>query len=148
MRNTVTPYCSSPAPLAIAPIWYRKAATMNEVRIDKWLWAARFFKSRTLAAAACSGGKVDVNEQAVKPSRVVRAGDLLQITLPRMRRIVRVVALSERRGPGAEAALLYEDLTPPPPPAAVRMSPIAYRVPGAGRPTKRERRALDRLAGR
>ncbi len=120
---------------------------MDDVRVDKWLWAARFFKSRTLAAAACSGGKVDVNDQAAKPSRVVRTGDLLKVTLPRVRRIVRVLALSERRGPGAEAALLYEDLTPPPP-RELRLSPIARRPPGAGRPTKRERRALDRLTGR
>ncbi len=83
---------------------------MEEIRIDKWLWAARFFKSRTLAALACSGGKVDVNDQAAKPSKVVRAGDLLAITLPRGKRIVLVVALSDQRGGGAQAALLYEDL--------------------------------------
>ena len=87
---------------------------MADVRIDKWLWAARFFKSRTLAAAACAGGKIDVNGDAAKPSKSVRPGDLLQITLPRSRRIVRVAALAERRGSGSEAALLYEDLTPPP----------------------------------
>jgi len=121
---------------------------MNDIRVDKWLWAARFFKSRTLAAAACSGGKVDVNDQAVKASRVLREGDLLKVTLPRARRVVRVVALSDRRGPGAEAALLYEDLTPPPPPREVRLSRVAHREPGAGRPTKRERRALDRLTRR
>src|SRR6266403_3166639 len=113
IRNTVAPYCSIPVPLAMSRLWYRKAAVMDDVRVDKWLWAARFFKSRTLAAAACSGGKVDVNDQAAKPSRVVRTGDLLKVTLPRVRRIVRVLALSERRGPGAEAVLLYEDLTPP-----------------------------------
>src|SRR5437867_12371155 len=116
---------------------------MEEVRSDKWLWAARFFKSRTLAAAACDGGKVDVNDQAAKPSKVVRAGDRLKITLPRAKRVVRVVALSDRRGPGADAALLYEDLTPPPPPREARPSPPAYRAPGAGRPTKRERRRMD-----
>ena len=121
---------------------------MNDIRVDKWLWAARFFKSRTLAAAACSGGKVDVNDQAVKPSRVLREGDLLKVTLPRVRKVVRVVALSDRRGPGAEAQLLYEDLTPPPPPREVRLGAVAHRPLGAGRPTKRERRALSRLTGR
>jgi ribosome-associated heat shock protein Hsp15 len=119
---------------------------MPDVRIDKWLWAARFFKSRTLAAAACDGGKVDVNDQAVKPSRLVRPGDRLSITLPRGKRIVVVAALSDRRGPGAEAARLYEDLTPPPPPRELRTPPPFYRPPGAGRPTKRERRLIDRLS--
>jgi len=120
---------------------------MEEVRIDKWLWAARFFKSRALAAAACHGGKVDVNEQAVKPSRLVRGGDHLQVTLPRVKRIVRVRALADRRGPGAQAALLYEDLTPPPPKEA-RISPLIYRPRGAGRPTKRERRLMGQVTGR
>ena len=118
----------------------------TEMRVDKWLWAARFFKSRTLAADACDGGKVDVNDQAVKPSRLIRPGDRLVVGLPRIRRIVRVLALSERRGSGADAARLYDDLTPPPPPRELRPAPAAYRPPGAGRPTKRERREIDRLS--
>jgi ribosome-associated heat shock protein Hsp15 len=119
---------------------------MSSVRIDKWLWAARFYKSRTLAAGACTGGKVDVNGDAAKPSRMVRPGDLLRVSLPRARRIVRVTALAERRGGAPEAALLYDDLTPPPPPREARPGPPAYRPPGAGRPTKRERRHIDRLS--
>jgi len=119
---------------------------MDEVRIDKWLWAARFFKSRTLAASACAGGKVDVNDVAVKPSRPVRPGDRLAITLAQGRRIARVLAISERRGSAADARLLYEDLTPPPPPREIRPAPTGYRAPGAGRPTKRERRRIDRLS--
>jgi len=115
------------------------------MRLDKWLWAARFFKSRTRAAAACDGGKVDVNDQAAKPSRVVRPGDLLEITLPRGKKIVRVAALSDRRGPGVQAALLYADLTPPPPPRETRIPPPVIRPRGLGRPTKRERRLIDRL---
>jgi ribosome-associated heat shock protein Hsp15 len=118
---------------------------MDEMRLDKWLWAARFFKSRSLAAQACAGGKVDVNDQAAKPAKVVRPGDLLKVTLPRGRRIVRVLALSERRGPGALAARLYQDLTPPPPPKAERVLPPVYRPRGAGRPTKRERRLMERM---
>jgi len=118
----------------------------EEVRVDKWLWAARFFKSRTLAAAACAGGKVDVNDQGIKPSRALRPGDLLEITLPRGKRIVRVAALAARRGSAAAAARLYEDLTPPPPPRGARPLPV-YRPRGAGRPTKRERRMVDRLRG-
>jgi ribosome-associated heat shock protein Hsp15 len=121
---------------------------MSDVRIDKWLWAARFFKSRTLAAAACNGGKVHVNGDAAKPSKTVRPGDLLRVTLPRIRRIVRVTALAERRGGAGDAAVLYDDVTPPPPPREARPGPPAYRPPGAGRPTKRERRRIDRLADR
>ena len=120
---------------------------MEQVRLDKWLWAARFFKSRTLAAHACQGGKVDLNEQAAKPAHAVRGGDLLRITLPRGKRIVRILEVSERRESGARAALLYEDLTPPAPPRESRIPP-AYRLPGAGRPTKRDRRLMERLTGR
>jgi len=118
---------------------------MADLRVDKWLWAARFFKSRTLASAACDGGKVDVNDQAVKPSRALRPGDLVRITLPRGKKIVRVTALSERRGSGAQAALLYDDLTPPPPPREARTLPPVIRAKGLGRPTKRERRLIERL---
>ena len=137
--------CAAPTPGSRVPAVLR-LITMTEMRVDKWLWAARFFKSRTLAAAACDGGKVDVNDQGVKPSRMVRPGDRLTIGLSRIKRIVRVVALSEQRGPGAEAAKLYDDLTPPPPPRELRPAQAAYRPPGAGRPTKRERRQIDRLS--
>jgi ribosome-associated heat shock protein Hsp15 len=120
-------------------------APAPSLRIDKWLWAARFFKTRSLAAAACTGGKVDVNDDAAKPARPLRAGDLVRVTLPQgRRRIVKVLALDERRGPSTAARALYEDLTPPEPPRA-RQAPPPYRPPGAGRPTKRERRELDRL---
>ena len=121
---------------------------MEEIRVDKWLWAARFFRSRALAAAACAGGKIDVNAQAAKPAKLLRIGDLVKVSLPRVRRVVRIIALSDRRGSGAQAAHLYEDLTPPPPPREVRIGPAAYRPPGAGRPTKRERRQLERLTRR
>ncbi len=116
------------------------------MRIDKWLWAARFFKTRSLAAAACNGGRVDLNEQAARPSRLVRPGDLLHVTLPSSRRIARVTALDEQRGPASTARALYEDLTPPSPPRA-RIAAPARRPAGAGRPTKRERRAIDHLRG-
>lgn len=118
----------------------------TSIRVDKWLWAARFFKTRSLAAAACGGGKVDVNDEAAKPAKLVRPGDLLRVTLPGGKRIARVLALSDRRGSGAAARALYEDLTPPAPPR-LRRPPPPYRPPGAGRPTKRERRAIDRLRG-
>jgi ribosome-associated heat shock protein Hsp15 len=119
----------------------------QSVRIDKWLWAARVFKTRTLAADACDGGKVDVNDQAVKPAKALRPGDLIQVTLRHgRRRVLKVSALDDRRGPPAVARTLYEDLTPPEPPRR-RWAPPPMRLPGAGRPTKRERRQLDQLRG-
>lgn len=135
-------------PASIAQGSCYRTHVMPEMRLDKWLWAARFFKSRTLATGACDGGKVDLNEQAAKPARVVRPGDVLHITLPRGKKIVKVAALSDRRGPGAEAARLYEDLTPPPPPRELRIPPPVIRPRGLGRPTKRERRLIDRLGRR
>jgi ribosome-associated heat shock protein Hsp15 len=118
---------------------------VESVRVDKWLWAARVFKSRSLAAEACDGGKVHVNEQSAKPAKGLRAGDLIRVTLPQgRRRILKVAVLEDRRGSAAIARTLYEDLTPPEPPRPRWAAPPA-RLPGAGRPTKRERRAIDRL---
>jgi len=117
------------------------------VRLDRWLWAARVFKTRALAARACDGGKVDVSDQAAKPAKAVRPGDVIRVTLREGRkRILRVAALGDRRGPAARARALYADLTPPEP-ARPRWAAPPARPPGAGRPTKRERRALDRLRG-
>jgi ribosome-associated heat shock protein Hsp15 len=119
----------------------------DSVRLDRWLWAARFYKTRGLARDACVGGKVDVNGQAAKPSRAVRIADRLQVTLGEWRRELVVRRLSERRGPAPEAQALYEDHSPPPPPRARRIPPPVLRATGLGRPTKRERRVLDRLRG-
>ncbi len=119
-------------------------AVAASLRVDKWLWAARFFKTRGLAATACAGGKVDVNDEAAKPAKALRPGDVVKVTVPGGRRVARVLALSERRGPPAVARMLYEDLTPPAPPRA-RQAPPSYRPPGIGRPTKRQRRQIDRL---
>lgn len=116
------------------------------VRVDRWLWAARFFRTRSLAAAACTGGKVDVNGEVARPARLVRPGDTVRVTLPGGARVARVLALGERRGPPAAGRALWEDLTPPAPPGT-RQPPAARRAPGAGRPTKRERREIDRLRG-
>ena len=119
----------------------------SSLRVDKWLWAARFFKTRSLAAAACAGGKVDVNDEAAKPARPVRPGDVVKVTLPRgRRRVAKVLVLDDRRGSGEVARRLYDDLTPPEPPR-MRQAPPPFRPVGAGRPTKRERRAIDRLRG-
>jgi ribosome-associated heat shock protein Hsp15 len=117
------------------------------MRLDKWLWAARLYKTRGLAQAACDGGKVDVNGQAAKPSRGIRVGDRLLVTQGEWRRDLVVRALSGRRGPAAEARALYEDLSPPPPPRGRRPPAAVLRPRGLGRPTKRERRLQERLRG-
>jgi len=122
-------------------------AATGGVRLDRWLWAARFYKSRSIAHDACAGGKVDVNGQAAKPSRVVRTGDRLHVTQGEWRRELIVSALADRRGPARDAQRLYEDLSPPPPPRALRPPPAVLRPRGVGRPTKRERRLHDRLRG-
>jgi ribosome-associated heat shock protein Hsp15 len=113
-------------------------------RIDRWLWAARAFRSRSLAAQACNGGKVTVNGASAKPHKLIRAGDLIEIPAPNGKRKWRVIDIAERRGPAAVARTLYEDLTPPPRPEPVDPS-MPRRERGTGRPTKRERRQLDRL---
>ena len=119
----------------------------HSIRVDKWLWAARVFKTRSLASTACDGGKVDINAEAAKPARRVRAGDRIEVSLPRgRRRILKVVGVGERRGSAEAARKLFEDLTPPEPPRS-RQAPPPFREPGAGRPTKRERREIDRLRG-
>jgi ribosome-associated heat shock protein Hsp15 len=122
-------------------------ASLDSIRVDKWLWAARVFKTRSQASVACDGGKVDVNDEAAKPARRVRAGDRITVTLPRgRRRILKVAGVGDRRGSAEVAKLLFEDLTPPEPPRTRQARP-PWRIPGTGRPTKRERRDIERLRG-
>jgi ribosome-associated heat shock protein Hsp15 len=116
------------------------------LRIDKWLWFARFMKSRTLAAELYRSGRLRVNRQAVeKPHHRVRPGDMLTFALNDRVRVIEVLALAERRGPSPEARALYTDRTPPAPELAP-IPPTAERDRGAGRPTKRDRRLIDRFA--
>ena len=120
------------------------------VRIDRWLWATRLYKSRSLAAEACDGGKVKVNGHTAKPHKLVRAGDAVSVTHPAGRKEFTVVALAERRGPASEARQLYDDHSPPPPPREERsvFVPPQFRPHGERRPTKRERRQIEKLRGR
>lgn len=114
-------------------------------RIDKWLFFARVVKSRSLAAKLAQGGRVRVNRNKIdQASHQIKAGDVLTITLDRRILIYRILETGERRGPAPEARLLYEDLTPPEPATAVS-APAPARDRGTGRPTKRDRRALDAL---
>ena len=117
------------------------------LRLDKWLWYARFFKSRTLAAKLCASGRIRLDGTIVqKPHHQVRAGNVLTFPLGPHVRVIKILALGTRRGPAPEARTLYEDLAPPQPtPPAATASP--QRPRGSGRPTKAERRAIDRLQG-
>jgi ribosome-associated heat shock protein Hsp15 len=120
---------------------------LDRQRIDKWLWHARLVRTRTAAAALAGSGHVRLNGQRVDlASRPVRAGDVLTVALDRSVRVIKVVAFAERRGSADTARALYEDLAPPPSrPLPPPERPPAAREPGEGRPTKRDRRAIERL---
>jgi ribosome-associated heat shock protein Hsp15 len=120
-------------------------------RLDKWLWAARFFKTRSLAAAAVDGGRIKLAGQHVKPAREVKPGDQLEIVAGEQRFVVMVRGLNEQRRPAPEARLLYEET---PESLAARAAKAELKrlapVPGAdlhGRPSKRAGRLMRRVAG-
>jgi len=120
----------------------------QSLRVDKWLWYARFFKSRTLAARMCGARALRINGTRVtKAHHALKAGDVLTFPLGRQIRVIRVCALGTRRGPATEARTLYEDLDPPGRRFASPTPGPGHRNRGAGRPTKAERRATDRLTG-
>ncbi len=123
----------------------------TRVRIDKWLWAARFFKTRSLAAHAVDGGRVQLNGQRVKPAREVKPGDELVIHIGELEWVIDVRALSTRRGPAAEAQKLYAEREPSRQrrfeAVAARKLTIAPVRREKGRPTKRDRRQLGRFTG-
>jgi ribosome-associated heat shock protein Hsp15 len=118
-----------------------------KLRLDKWLWQARFFKTRSLAAKQISSGHVRVNGNRVgKPAHTVALGDVLTFVQAREIRVVEVVALGERRGPAPEAQALYKDMTEKP--KAPKVTQAANpRYEGKGRPDKRQRRAMERARG-
>ncbi|MEM5502570.1 RNA-binding S4 domain-containing protein [Ahrensia kielensis] len=120
----------------------------TRIRLDKWLFFARVIKSRTLAAKFVSSGHVRVNgEKTTQPSQNVKPDDVLTISLEHNIKIYRIIDCGMRRGPAPEAQQLYEDNSPPPlkKPDTKFAGLAARRDPGAGRPTKKERRELDRL---
>jgi ribosome-associated heat shock protein Hsp15 len=123
----------------------------GRVRLDKWLWAARFFKTRSLAAEAIAGGKVDVNGQHAKRARALDVGDRVVVRHPPFETHVVVRELSERRGKAADAARLYEE-TAPSRAAREALAAQLRALPSAsyemGRPTKKDRRVLVRWRGR
>jgi len=121
----------------------------NSVRLDRWLWAARFFKTRALSAAAIAGGKVQVNGTRAKPAKQLQVGDALRIRVGPYEWLVTVRALSERRGPPKVAQTLFEESAEGRA-ARERLADLHKIAPapayqGKGRPTKKERREIERL---
>ncbi len=118
------------------------AETGSSIRIDKWLWHARFYKTRSLATKIVSEGKVRIDGTPIsKPARQVGPGAVLTFVKEGDVKIVRILAVGERRGPAPEAQALYEDLSPPP----EEKSPLNPSFDGKGKPGKRERRNMDAL---
>ena len=123
---------------------------VGRVRVDKWLWAARFYKTRSLAAEAIGGGKVLVGGERVKPARLLQAGDEVRLRMGPYEHVVIVRDVSDRRGPASVAVTLYEETTESR--AArdklaeqLRMAPAGFVFEDKGRPTKRDRRDIERL---
>ena len=122
------------------------------MRLDKWLWAARFYKTRSLAADEIDKGRISVNGQVAKPSRELRPGDMLDLRQGPVRRTVRVMGLSAVRGPAPQAQLLFEEtadslLARTQAAEARRLAAEPALSITEGRPTKRDRRELDRAQG-
>jgi ribosome-associated heat shock protein Hsp15 len=125
--------------------------TDDAVRLDKWLWAARFYKTRAVATLAINAGRVEVNGAPAKPAKALSVGDRLRVRKPPFAFLIRVLALSEQRGPAKQAARLYEE-DPEGKAARERLARQLRVAPtpaydGKGRPTKRDRRDLERLRG-
>ena len=122
--------------------------TIDRQRIDKWLWHARVVRTRSAAATLVSSGHVRLNgAREAAPSHAVKPGDVLTIALDRNVKVLKVKAFCERRGDATLAQTLYDDLTEPPPPSGQRPQQVAARDPGASRPTKRDRRLIDKFTG-
>jgi ribosome-associated heat shock protein Hsp15 len=123
---------------------------LDRQRIDKWLWHARVVRTRQAAAELAASGHVRVNAQRIDAaSRPVKPGDVVTVALDRTVRVLKVVGFAERRGSADDARILCEDILPntPAAPAGTPALPPVARDRGTGRPTKRERRAIDRLIG-
>jgi ribosome-associated heat shock protein Hsp15 len=127
------------------------AMTTNPaIRVDKWLWAVRLFRTRTAATSACNGGKVTINGAATKPARPVRVGDIIAANNGALTRTVKVLGLLDKRVGAPLVGRYLEDLTPPAEYEAAReraKDTMGRRAPGSGRPTKRDRRILQSFFG-
>ena len=120
----------------------------NIVRIDKWLWAARLFKTRSLAADAIKGGKVKMDDNPVKPSREVKVGDIIQVQIDQLHKVVEVKTVVKNRVSPKQVPEVYNDLTPKEEYERIEFMhayKTEWRDRGAGRPTKKDRRMIERL---
>lgn len=120
----------------------------NKLRIDKWLWAVRVFKSRTLATEACAGGKVKIEGKSIKPSRVIKTGEVVSVQSGYIKRTYRVLGLLEKRVSAKLAMVYAEDITPEEELQKMKIakySSYISRFRGAGRPTKKDRRTLEKI---
>ncbi len=123
-------------------------AEKEKLRIDKYLWAIRAFKTRSLATEACKAGRVKLSGQSVKPAYVVKVGEVYSVQKGPLRKVIQVIELLERRVDAKTAIRFYEDLTPPEETQAFKsafLAPVLTRYRGAGRPTKKDRREIDEL---
>jgi ribosome-associated heat shock protein Hsp15 len=121
---------------------------VDATRVDRWLWAVRLYKTRSAATAGCQGGHVRVNGTRAKPSTPVRVGDRVEANVHHRNRVLEVVRLIDKRVGAPVAAECLVDHTPPPAPREETPPVVFARDPGAGRPTKRQRRQLDRFRSR
>jgi len=120
----------------------------NIVRMDKWLWAARLFKTRSLAADAIKGGKVKVDGNPVKPSREVKEGDIIQVQIDQLHKVVQVKTVIKNRVSAKQVPEVYTDLTPKEEYERIEFMhayKAEWRDRGAGRPTKKERRMIEKM---
>jgi ribosome-associated heat shock protein Hsp15 len=115
--------------------------------VDRWLWSVRVFKTRTIATEACKGGHVSVNRAVTKPATTVRVGDVVIIRVDGRDRVLEVAEVIDKRVGGTRAAQCYLDRSPPPAPGSLS-APGSVRDRSAGRPTKRDRRLIERLRDR
>ena len=123
---------------------------MNEARLDKWLWSARIFKTRTIAADACKNGRVAVNGVNVKPSRMVKVGDTVSVRKPPVTYSFKILKTIEQRVGAKLLPEIYENVTPQDQYELLEMNRISGfvdRARGTGRPTKKDRRAMDAFVG-
>lgn len=123
---------------------------MEEVRVDKWLWAVRIFKTRTIASEACKKGRVMVDNVSIKPSRTIRKGDVIQVRKPPVTFSFKVLELTDKRMGAKLVPDFMENITPPDQYEILELNKISGfvdRQRGTGRPTKKERRDLEQFTG-